>query len=118
MTNTPPSPTPTLEEDLGKIRKSCHDTYNGGWNEEKTNKAFHHGINTAFSVIEESLLTLLPIHHTQSLQRIQELEGALEKVKSEIPTLWGDCEKDGVVQVGMESETIQIIESLLQKHTS
>ena len=33
-------------------RTSCHSTYNGGHHDEDTRKAFHHGMDTVFNLLE------------------------------------------------------------------
>lgn len=42
-----------LEPSLGDRRRWMHQTYNGGYQEEKERAIFHHGMDTALNVVEK-----------------------------------------------------------------
>lgn len=45
--------TPQINVDL--LRGNCHATFNGGWDDDKTIEAFHHGMDTVCNVLEDHL---------------------------------------------------------------
>lgn len=44
-----------LAERVRRERKYAHDTFNGGHHEKATNEAFHHGMDTAFNLLDALL---------------------------------------------------------------
>lgn len=59
-----------MPTDLAKLRNDCHHTFNGGWHDNpEALKAFHHGMDTVFNVIQGKVLVIDALTDEQWLKR-------------------------------------------------
>ncbi len=64
---------PEWEKEFENLVKSSDDTYNGGWHEEDTNEAFHHGMMTGFRISKDYIKNLLAEDRQRGIDKIWEM---------------------------------------------
>lgn len=86
-------------EEWEALKKNAHETYNGGHNEEATNHAFHHGMNTGFNVAEKFITQALA-QREREIEKLLYTEGGFlredENVASDILSKLQETEKKDI----------------------